>query len=219
MALLSYLFFWFAPPRDLQDPWNEAFSLLTSAHTIQDISARQRLMDGAGYQLKELARMHPYHARVHYLLGAYYNDVGDYASAIAQAKEALRLGSGAIVRRVDGVARQLLVAAVVNKARPYIAMKDYGAAHAVIREAYDAQTAAITSPTLADVFHQTLQLEPKRGEFFYVLGTIAVSQHQIASAIVYLEKSLADNPGLIAAQKLRSELMQSSPSSIPRAIN
>jgi len=211
LFFIAYFFLWFGPAIDLQDPWREAYSSLSAADAIQDPSARQRAIDDAGARLKGLSELHPYHARVHYFLGAYYNDSGQYDPAIAQAKEAIRLGSGTVVNRVDLVAQQLLVAAVLNKSQSYVIAKDYATAQRILSEAYDIPSADKAFPdTLGGYFEETFKSDPKHDEFYYLLGAIASSQKRIPSAITYLEKSLNINPGLTAARDLLSELKQQS---------
>jgi len=209
LSFIAYFFLWFGPDINLQDPWQEAFSSLTAANAIQDTSARQSAIDGAGARLKGLSELHPYHARIHYFLGAYYNDSGQYDSSIAHAKEALRLGSGSLVNRVDVPAQQLLVSAVLNKSQKYVVTKDYGTAQRILSEAYDVPSADKSLPdTLGPVFEETLKSAPNRDEFYYLLGAIASSRERIPSAITYLEKSLDINPRLTVAEDLLSELKQ-----------
>jgi len=103
-----YVFLWFPPAIRLADPWYEAFAEVKAGMASGDPAARRRLLDRGGVGLEDLCRTYPYHARVHYLLGCYYEYTGRYDSAIVHAKEALRLGSNSIVNRVDGPAAALL---------------------------------------------------------------------------------------------------------------
>src|SRR5262249_23545893 len=112
LSLLAYVALWFSPVT-LQDPWYEALADVNAARGAGDSGAKRALLAKAGAQLDELVRLHPYHARVHFILAYYYNDVGDSDRAMAEAKEAIRLGSGAKVNQVDGLARDVLVDAAV----------------------------------------------------------------------------------------------------------
>jgi hypothetical protein len=107
--IAGYLFFWNAPKVNLQDPWYEAFSKVNAGMKTQDPVVKQQLLDRGGGALKELCKRYPYHARVHFFLGCYYEYTGCYDSAIVHAKEALRLGSGAEVNQVDDLATELLI--------------------------------------------------------------------------------------------------------------
>jgi hypothetical protein len=116
LFMVAYLFFWNAPKIHLDDPWYEAYHQVNLAMTTQDPVMKRKLLDRGGGALKELCGKYPYHARVHYLLGCYYDDAGNYDSAIVHAREAIRLGSGATVDQVDGLATELLISAMSEKA-------------------------------------------------------------------------------------------------------
>jgi hypothetical protein len=108
LFIIGYLFLWNAPKINLRDPWYEAFSQVNAGMRTQDPVLRQQLLDRGGGALKELCGRYPYHARVHFFLGCYYEYTGCYDSAIVHAREAIRLGSGAEVNQVDGMATELL---------------------------------------------------------------------------------------------------------------
>jgi hypothetical protein len=116
LFIIGYLFFWNAPKIHLMDPWYEAYHQVNLAMNTQDPVMKRQLLDQGGGALKELCRKYPYHARVHYLLGCYYDYTGNYDSAIVHAKEAIRLGSGATVNQVDDIAAQLLISSTSKKA-------------------------------------------------------------------------------------------------------
>ena len=111
LFVIGYLFFWNAPKVDLRDPWYKAFSQVNAGMKTQDPVVKQEMLDRGGGALKELCRHYPYHARVHFFLGCYYEYTGCYDSAIVHAREAIRLGSGSEVNQVDGLATELLVSA------------------------------------------------------------------------------------------------------------
>jgi cytochrome c-type biogenesis protein CcmH/NrfG len=77
---------------------------------------KQHFIDNGGAELRALAAQYPQHARVRYLLARYYFYTGKYDSAAVQAQHAIRLGSGAEVDQVDGMAQDLLNAAKAKKA-------------------------------------------------------------------------------------------------------
>jgi hypothetical protein len=116
VMVTAYMFFWNAPKINFTDPWYEAFSIVNAATKTPNTFLRQKLLEKGGKELKDLCRKYPYHARVHYLLGCYFEYIGQYDSAIVQAGEAVRLGSGAVVNQVDGLAEQLRLSATAKKA-------------------------------------------------------------------------------------------------------
>jgi hypothetical protein len=116
LFMTGYLFFWNAPQINLRDPWYEAFSQVNAGTKTHDPVIKKQLLDRGGGALRELCGKYPYHARVHYLLGCYYEYVGNDDSAIVHAREAIRLGSGATVDQVDGMAAELLISSTTRKA-------------------------------------------------------------------------------------------------------
>ena len=116
LFVVGYVFFWNAPRIHLRDPWYEAFNQVTAAMKTPDPVQKQRLLDQGGSRLSDLCRKYPHHARVQYMLGCYYEYTGNYDSAIVHAREAIRLGSGATVNQVDGMATELLKEAIAKKA-------------------------------------------------------------------------------------------------------
>ena len=141
LFLLAYLLVWFVPPPKLEDRWNEALTLVNAARAASDAAEKKALLDSAGGRFAELLRDHPYHARVQFYAAYYYNDAGDYDASIAHAKEAIRLGSGARVNQVDGIAGDVLADAALRKARPLLERNDYAGARAVIDDAWGAAPA------------------------------------------------------------------------------
>jgi len=115
LFVAAYLFFWSAPEIKLVDPWHEAFSQVNVAVNTRDPVLKQKLLDLGGGKLKELCAQYPYHARIHYMLGCYFEFTGQYDSAIVQAQEALRLGSGGTANRVDDIATNVLLSAKAKK--------------------------------------------------------------------------------------------------------
>jgi tetratricopeptide (TPR) repeat protein len=224
LFLLTFVALWFVPPVEIKDPWDEAISLVNAARKTKDPGGKQALLDQAGTQLRELVRRHPYHARVHFVLAYYYDDAGDYDASIVQAKEAIRLGSGATVNQVDGIAKEVLVDAALKKADLLIARQDYAAARTILDDAYAVQpeskallaslgNLAIKEQSWASArsfLEQLIRIDPKNDEVYWILGPIAVAQAQAPAAIVYLEKSLAINPRRAAAQDLLARLKSSS---------
>lgn len=216
IILCTYLFFWFAPEVQLSNPWEEAIQQVNAAANSSDTLVKRQILEKAGARLKELRRIHPYHARVQYYLGCYFNCVGLYDSAIAQCKEAIRLGSGAILNRVDIPAQGLLVIATLRKAQSFIDQKDYPRAQALLRDAYAIAPDNIPllkaiavvflashSPDSATrYFERVAALDPKNDDALYNLGRIAYTRKRTGDATAYLKKALLMNPMRTDARQL-----------------
>jgi hypothetical protein len=116
LFIIVYIFLWNAPAVALRDPWYVAYAQVTRGLSAKDPVAKQHLIDKGGEGLRSLVAQYPQHARVRYLLARYYFYTGNYDSAAVQAQQAIRLGSGAEVDQVDGLAQDLLDAAKAKKA-------------------------------------------------------------------------------------------------------
>src|SRR5258705_3153646 len=91
-SLIIFSILWFKPfDVNLKDPWFEGAVLIDSARKVIDTNQRKLLLDEAGKKLAEQVRLHPYHARVHYLYGYYWLNRQNWDSAIFQQKEAIRI--------------------------------------------------------------------------------------------------------------------------------
>jgi len=223
LFLVVFLYFWFAPTIALQDPWWDAAALMNSADAEQDPAKRQKILEESRAELKKLAEIHPYHARVHFLVAVSETRTGQFDSAIKHAREAIRLGSGSIVNRVDVVARQILVEATTRKAQDFINKNDYETALAVLRESYsDAPTDKGLLLGLGKVsmlkkdadsaqgyLDAALKADPQSAEVHMVLGDLARSLGQTSKAIEYLERAIALDPKLTAAKTLLETVKQS----------
>lgn len=124
LLAFAYLFFWIVPPMHMSDPWYEAFGLVGKGMLSRDTISGRQLVEKGGVELRALSTKYPFHARVHYFLGCYYECAGQYDSAIIQAKEAIRLGSGSVVNQVDGLAQNLLASATAKKAAARLSLSD-----------------------------------------------------------------------------------------------
>jgi tetratricopeptide (TPR) repeat protein len=214
VMLMMYLYLWFVPGPVVMDPWWEAADLMESASNMTNAAQQLATLEKAGSELKRLSAQHPYHARLHYFLSVYYLNIEQIDSAIAEAKEAVRLGSGGIVNAVDGAARNLLVDATLKKAQPLIDKRDFNAAYQVLHDSYTLapghKTLLVTlgntclekndDDCAGQYFEEALKVDPQNAEIYMVLGKIAKSQGRIPKAIEYLEKAIALNPKLSEAQ-------------------
>jgi len=171
-------------------------------------------LEKAGSELNRLVALHPYHARIHFFLSVYDLNTGQLDSAIEQAKEAIRLGSGGIVNEVDGDARNVLVAATIKKAQPFIDKQNFKAAYQILHDSYPLATrqtnllVALGNVCIQkndfdcaiEYFDSAVKVDPKIAQIHLVLGNIARSQGRTAKAIEYLEKAVALDPKLSEAQ-------------------
>jgi tetratricopeptide (TPR) repeat protein len=223
LMLLIFLYLLFVPGPVVMDPWWEAAELMNSTTNMKDQAQQLATFEKAAAELKTLSALHPYHARVHHFLSVCYLNLGQLDSAIQEAKEAVRLGSGGIVNAVDGEARIVLVNATLKKAQPLIDKRDFNAAYQVLHASY---TSAPRDKTLlvalgntclqkndndcaGQYLEEALKVDPQNAEMYMVLGNIAKSQGRIPKAIEYLEKAIALNPKLSEAQNSLAELKSS----------
>jgi tetratricopeptide (TPR) repeat protein len=220
LLLVVFLGLWFAPHVDFDEPWNEGMTLVNASRKAASPAERKSMLDRAGALLKEQVRLHPYHARLHFFLGYYYDDAGEYDKAIAEAKEAIRLGAGSTFNPVEPKAREQLVHASVKRVEPLIAAKDYAGARRILDESfavYPSSKQLLTALANLDLreqawdaararFEKLAELDPKDDETWYILGHVAASQKRPADAIAFLEKSLALNPARAAARELLERL-------------
>ena len=214
LMLFIFLYLWFVPGPVVIDPWWEAAQLMDSASNMTNGAQQFATFEKAGSELKRLSAQHPYHARLRFFLSGYYLNTGQLDSAIAEAKEAVRLGSGGIVNSVDGDARNLLVSATLKKAQPLIDKRDFNAAYQVLHDSYTLaprdKTLLVTlgntcvekndNDCAGQYFEEALKVDPQNAEIYMVLGKIAKSQGRIPKAIEYLEKAIALNPKLSEAK-------------------
>ncbi|HUI90751.1 MAG TPA: tetratricopeptide repeat protein [Chitinivibrionales bacterium] len=224
LSFAGYVFFWNAPKVHLINPWYEAFHQVIKAQEILDPLQRQRILNEGGEKLIVLSRRFPQHARVQYYLGTYYDIIGKYDSAVVHAKEAIRLGSGSIVNRVDDLATELLVSVLMKKARLFIDNKDNLTAQYFLREAYAIQPNNIPLlKTIGNVFLNSQSIDSAQWYFgkiltinqlddeaLYFLGYIASTQKRFPDAIDYLERAVAINPNRTDAKQLLSLLKKTS---------
>ncbi|MGA2297075.1 MAG: tetratricopeptide repeat protein [FCB group bacterium] len=172
--IILYLFVWTKPEIKSIDPWYEAYMLVDSSTRETNPVEKQTLLNNGGNRLKELAQKYPFHAKVHLLLGVYYNQVQQWDSAIAEQKEAIKISAGATINPVElDAARQLMVAAF-NKANIYLNRNDFVNA----RKALDIG----------------LQYNPNNPDLLSQLGAIFHKQGIVDSAIYYYETVLNINP-------------------------
>jgi tetratricopeptide (TPR) repeat protein len=223
VMLLMFLYLWFGPTVALNDPWWDAAELLNSASGMSDPAQRNATIQKAGAELKRLSELHPYHARVRYMLAYYYLHTGQLDPAITEGKEAVRLGSGGIVNQVDGDARSVLVEATLKKAQTQIDKQDFNAAYQILHDSYplanhdkdlllalgNVCSQRNDNNCAVEYFQAALKVDPNNAQLYLVLGNIAKSQGQVAKAIEYLEKAVALDPKLSEAQNTLAELKSS----------
>jgi tetratricopeptide (TPR) repeat protein len=218
--LVVFLAMWFAPRVPFDEPYNEGMNLVNAARKVREPAEKKSMLDKAGALLAEQVRLHPYHARLHFFLAYYHDDAGNYDSAIAEAKEAIRLGSGSAVNAVDPIARKLLDHATVKRVESLMAAKDFAAARRLLNESLavsPSSKAIVTGLGNLDLreqswdsarmhFSRLAEMDPKDDETWFILGHVAAAQQQIPAAIGYLEKSLSINPNRAPARELLSRL-------------
>jgi len=174
IALVIFGFVWIDIDVDLKDPWYRAAAKVQQSNSIKDKKEKLELLEEGGQELRELVAQHPYHARVHYLLGYYYVQSQKWDSAIAELKIAIEKGKGGIVNQVDLEAKNMLKAPILNRTNEYINSKQIYKA----RESND----------------EGIALNPTEPLFWLQGGMIHEQIGQTDSALIYYEKSFKLNP-------------------------
>lgn len=218
LMLLSVLAIWFGPSPGLSDPWVDAAKDLGSPGETD--AARRATFLKAAAELTRLTELYPRHARVHYSTAYALLMAGDLDGAIHHSRQAVRLGSGAVVNRVDVPAREVLVAASVQKSQPLMARRDFDAALRVLgaarEDAPDSLPIALNignalllknDPKAArGYFEQAVQLDPKNFQIHVTLATIYRAEGKIEKAIATLEEAVSLNPKDAAAPQMLAQL-------------
>jgi tetratricopeptide (TPR) repeat protein len=101
-TIVAFLLLWTrALNPKVEDPWNKAVRLLTTANQLSDTVERLRLVTEAGSLLKRITSDHSYHARVWLFYGYYFIEKQMWDSAIICEKKAIELGKGGVVNQVE----------------------------------------------------------------------------------------------------------------------
>jgi|JI10StandDraft_1071094.scaffolds.fasta_scaffold20521_5 tetratricopeptide (TPR) repeat protein len=222
LMLVGVLVVWSGPPPDLKDPWAEAAKGFGSPGETE--AARRATFLKAASELTRLTEAYPKHARVHYMTAYALINIDDLDGAIRHAREAVRLGSGAVVNRVDIVAREVLVAASLQKSEPLMGRKDYDAALKILMAARE--DAPDSLPILINIgnalllkndplgargyFEKAATLDPRNSQIQVTLATIYRGERQIPQAISALEKAISLNPKDTSAQQMLAQLRAAS---------
>jgi len=221
IVLLVFIILWFKPYKfKLVDPWYEGMVLMDSASKATDIVQRNLLFDQAGKSLAEQVQKHPYHARVHYLYGAYWYNRQNWDSAIFQGKEAIRLGAGGLVNQIEFEAQKLLNAALVYKVMPLINSGNYNEAAGVLE---NAKTPNMVNPVI-DKYRGIIYSRqgnpdsalacflgygasnPNDVDNLTNIGIIYAQKNRRDSAMIYINRALKLDPNNANAKLLNSQL-------------
>ena len=220
-SVIIFSLLWFKPFNvNLKDPWFEGAVLIDSARNVTDNTQRNILMEKGGKILAEQAMLHPYHARVHYLYGYYWLIKQNWDSAIFQQKEAIRLGAGGIVNRVEFNAQEMLNVALANKVNPLMNAGNLKEAANVLE---NATTPKMFNPDI-DKYKGVIYLRQGNIDsalFSFLryktanpndannLTNIAISFNQKNmrdSALVYINQALKIDPNNANANSIKSQL-------------
>ncbi len=196
-AVIFFLLIWTEPKTEVRDPWYEAAYLIDSAKKVNDPQLKQKLLDKGGSQLQDLVKKHPYHARVHFLLGYYYLSVGKWDSAIARQKQAYKMDSGSTINPVYHDAKRQLILAVINKSNEYAKQGDF-------------QKALETLNTAKEYDPHSAQLRTQYGVIFHRQGKLNKARNYYEKALQYNKnhRPAIQNLGLLYFQLGNNRLMQ-----------
>lgn len=127
-AIVIYLLVWTPEGPEVVDPWFKAARLVDSSRKVDDPQLKSQLLQEGGNSLRNLAEKHPYHAKVHFLLGFYYLTAHKWDSAISEHQKAIKIDSGATINAVAPDAIRQLCLATINKTKPYMQKREFSKA-------------------------------------------------------------------------------------------
>lgn len=197
IVVLIFIFIWIEPGmKGFEDPWYTAIKMVDSSRKVTDESQKIRLLEEGGSQLKKLAALHPYHARVHHYLGIYYTYKQDWDSAITEQTKAIELGSGGLVNNVEYDAHRELIFAIFSKANAFAEKKQLDSAieyyNKAIMESGRLRLSKKTEELMGHVNYNLSIAYMQKGNTF-------LEMKNLDSALVYFEKSVAINPRMADA--------------------
>jgi len=169
IAIILFGFVWIDVDVDLQDPWYRAATKIQKSRSIEDKNEKITMLEEGGQELRELVAKHPYHARVHYLLGFYYTESKKWDSAIVELKIAIEKGKGGLVNQVDIEAQNMIKAPILNRTNTFL-------------NANEIAKARISND-------EGIAINPKEPLFWLQGGMIHEQLRQTDSALFYYERS------------------------------
>jgi tetratricopeptide (TPR) repeat protein len=197
IVVLFYIFIWIEPGmKGFEDPWYTAIKMVDSSRKVTNESQKAKLLEEGGSQLKKLATIHPYHARVHHYLGIYYTYKQDWDRAIAEQSKAIELGSGGLVNNVEYDAHRELIFAIFSKANAFAEKKQLDSAIEFYNKAVnESGRLRLSSKTAELMGHVNFNLSIA----YMQKGNKYLEMNNLDSALVYFEKSVAINPRMADA--------------------
>ncbi|MFP4526911.1 MAG: tetratricopeptide repeat protein [Candidatus Kapaibacterium sp.] len=180
VMLILFILVWTTENPKVIDPWFRAAQMVDSSRKVDDPALQKELLEQGGQRLRELVKEHPYHARVHFLLGFYYTTAQKYDSAITELKVAINRGKGGLVNQVEFQAADLLAQAALNKAIQEFQTGDQKQSINTLSEA--------------------IEYNPRSPELYAQLGMVYHQLQQLDSAGVYYKKALKLNPQIQPAR-------------------
>jgi tetratricopeptide (TPR) repeat protein len=222
ISLLVFIIVWSNPLKiKVMDPWYKGAILIDSARNVMDTNQRNILMEQAGKKLAEQIRLHPYHARVHFLYGYYWFNRQNWDSVIYQQKEAIRIGAGGIVNQIEYNAQEMLNAALDNKVTPLINTGQYNEALVVLENAktpnminpgIDKNKGVIfsrqgNSDSALACFIRYKQSNPNDANNLANIGISYLQKNNRDSARKYINDALKIDPNNANAQQVKAQLI------------
>jgi tetratricopeptide (TPR) repeat protein len=137
-------------------------------------------MEKGGAELRRLVKKHPYHARVHFLLGFYYLTAQKYDSAMTELKVAINKGKGGLVNQVEFQAADLLASAALQKS---------------VRQYQNGKQKAARNTLIGAIEYHT-----RSPQLFGQLGMYYHQSNMLDSARRYYRKALRLDPKLQPAR-------------------
>lgn len=165
-----YLLVWTGKGEKPTDPWYEAARLVDSSRKIESKQLSSRLYSEGLEKLQDLTEKHPYHARVHFLLGYAYMVGKRWDSAMSHFKTTIEIDSGNTINPVAPDAIRQYSMALVFKSNPYFQQKKYADALEILDKG---KMYADFSP----------QLSTQLGMTYHNLGQVDSAEHYYTIAI------------------------------------
>lgn len=131
--ILVFLFAFLVPFDEVQDPWKKAILLIDSSRKEANPQKKSEMFENGGKQLMNLLKEHPYHARLHFMVGYYKYLDNKYDAAMTYLRKSIEIDSGGYMNSVTPEAQNLMTIIVLNKIKEFIGSGNYQEAYNFIK--------------------------------------------------------------------------------------
>lgn len=208
VAILLYLFIWKKSNVRVLDPWYKAGIYLDSAVAAKDNLKRAYYLKEAGEKIPPVLEKFPFHARVHFITGYYYQLTGKNDSALQEYRIAAKLDSGGTINTVWPQAEQQMAFIYFQKADTLTRQGKIDSAKSVIHHGMiDAPHNDALNKQLGTIFFNAMQsdsamyyytkaisLNPQDADSYNNIGVIYQNKGEFNKALEYYNAALRVNP-------------------------